>query len=118
MAHRGGRYRRIVAVALTFALLANVVQIAPAAAAVPEPKPVRRELEDKRTAFSRTWDNGDGTRTFETYFEPLHFRDLASGAWLPIDTSLEETLTPTGRGLRTARTRSPSCCPTTSARAT
>ncbi|MDP3631088.1 MAG: DNRLRE domain-containing protein [Actinomycetota bacterium] len=98
MASRG-YVRRLVAAVLSFTLLVSVVQVAPAAAKAVAPAPVKRELTDERTAYSRTWDNGDGTRTYEAFLEPRHYRDPASSAWLPIDTTLDATLTPSGRAL-------------------
>jgi RHS repeat-associated protein len=46
----------------------------------------RVELADKRTADSRTFDNGDGTFTTETYVAPINFDD-GSGTLVPIDTT-------------------------------
>jgi RHS repeat-associated protein len=85
---------------LSFVLLSSVIHVGPAAAAPTAPTPIKRELADQRTAYSRTWDNGDGTRTYESFFDPINYRDIASGAWLPIDTSLDATVTPKGRALK------------------
>ncbi|MEA5074904.1 MAG: DNRLRE domain-containing protein, partial [Coriobacteriia bacterium] len=60
---------------------------------------MRRELPDQRTPYSKTYDNGDGTRTLESYGEPIHYRDAASGNYEEIDTSLVATDTPHGKGL-------------------
>ncbi|MEJ7792393.1 MAG: HEAT repeat domain-containing protein [Gaiellaceae bacterium] len=45
------------------------------------------EVVERRTRFSRTLLEADGTFTAEVSPEPVHFRDGA-GRWLPIDSSL------------------------------
>jgi len=77
-------------------LTGNVVFVAPAAAV--EATLQRVELTDKRTAYSKTYDNRDGTYTFESYLEPVHYMDTSAGTWDEIDESLVETTTPQGRG--------------------
>lgn len=42
------------------------------------------ELVDRRTATSRTVDNGDGTLTSTFFVEPVHYQD-GDGAWQVID---------------------------------
>ncbi|MCE5190684.1 MAG: DNRLRE domain-containing protein [Actinomycetia bacterium] len=99
MAYRGGRWQRIVATTLSVVLLSSVVQIAPAAAAAPEPAPVRREVLEKRTERSKIYDNGDGTFSYEEYPEPIHYRPTPSSPWAEIDSSLVDTVTPDGPGV-------------------
>ena len=77
-------------------LLGGVVYVAPATAA--ERTLPRVELADKRTSFSKTYDNRDGTYTYESYLEPVHYMDRATGMWEEIDRSLVETTTPRGVG--------------------
>jgi RHS repeat-associated protein len=85
---------------LSVCLVAGSVGIPTAYAAPAKPQPVRREVVEKRTAFSKAYDNGDGTYTYEAYPNPVHFRDEASGRYLPVDSSLEETGPATGRRWR------------------
>ncbi|MHB8925679.1 MAG: DNRLRE domain-containing protein, partial [Coriobacteriia bacterium] len=98
-----GIFGRAVSLAISFTLVLSTVQVAPAYAAPPEQPPARRELVDKRTASSRTWDNRDGTYTYESYVEPIHFKNPASGFFEEIDSSLVETLTPEGKGYKNRR---------------
>ena len=52
---------------------------------------------DKRTATTKTFDNGDGTWTLESYLEPVNYVDEDTGTWLEIDSTLvtsEDTATP------------------------
>ncbi|MHB1341787.1 MAG: hypothetical protein ACYCX5_08505, partial [Coriobacteriia bacterium] len=70
---------RAVSLAISITLVLSTVQFAPAYAAPPELPPARRELVDKRTASSRTWDNRDGTYTYESYVEPIHFKNAETG---------------------------------------
>ena len=50
------------------------------------------ELPDRRTASSDQTVNADGSITQRNYFEPKYFQQ--DNAWTPIDTSLEEDITP------------------------
>lgn len=45
------------------------------------------EVVELRDAHSRTYDNGDGTRTTVLYPSPIHYR-AADGSWQPIDLDL------------------------------
>lgn len=61
------------------------VEALPAVTGLAEPE--RVELEDKRTASSRTWRNPDGSLQAEVFSAPVHYRDGA-GDWRPIDNTL------------------------------
>ncbi|MHB1342635.1 MAG: DNRLRE domain-containing protein, partial [Coriobacteriia bacterium] len=98
-----GIFGRAVSLAISFTLVLSTVQVAPAYAAPPEQPPARRELVDKRTASSRTWDNRDGTYTYESYVEPIHFKNAETGFFEEIDSSLVETVTPEGKGYKNRR---------------
>jgi hypothetical protein len=88
-----------VATALAFTLLTSVVQIAPAAAVVPEPTPPRREVLEKRTQNSKIFDNGDGSFSYEEYRQPIHYKPTPDSPWQDIDSSLVATVTSDGPGV-------------------
>jgi len=52
------------------------------------PQPSRAELSEKRSEFSRTFRNPDGSLTTEIGQQQLHYRD-ASGRMMPIDSKLK-----------------------------
>jgi RHS repeat-associated protein len=54
---------------------------------LPPAPATRTELPDKRTEYSRTYANPNGTFTLEASQGRLNYKD-ASGAWQPIDTTL------------------------------
>lgn len=58
------------------------------AAAAPSTNPVPQPVEvfEKRTASTKTFDNGDGTFTKQIYSSPAHF--LSDGVWSEIDSSI------------------------------
>ncbi len=83
------RLRSLLSFGVAVALTAQMVTIAPAYA-VTRP---RAELASKRTRFSRTFDNGDGTFDYEGYTTPINYVDAVSGAFEPIDESLVDSST-------------------------
>lgn len=83
--------RRLTSAILAFSLVAQLIVIPPAAAKV------RRELVEKRTRFTRTFYNGDGTYDFESFTTPIHYFDAASKRFEPVDATLEEATTTAGR---------------------
>ena len=82
------------------ALIAQLVYVPPARAVQPQQKPSPHELADKRTVSSRTYDNGDGTYTYESYAQPVNYFDQEEGGWKHIDSSLEATMSPSGSGFK------------------
>ena len=48
----------------------------------------RTELTEKRTATSKTFDNGDGTLTLHAHIGPIHHQK--SGAWVDTDVNWSE----------------------------
>ncbi len=60
----------------------------PALAAGEPISPQAKELVGERTINSRTWDNGDGTRTAQFSAFPLNYQD-EQGNWQPVSTTLE-----------------------------
>src|SRR4051794_30007622 len=48
----------------------------------------RVEITDDRTASTSTFANADGTLTTESYAGPVRVR--MGGAWVPVDTTLQE----------------------------
>ncbi|MCE5190430.1 MAG: DNRLRE domain-containing protein [Actinomycetia bacterium] len=98
-----GIFVRALSLVLSFALTLSTIQVAPAYASPSPMPPARRELVDKRTQFSKTYDNRDGTFTYESYLEPIHFANNETGIFDEIDSSLEETVTSEGRGYKNRR---------------
>ena len=58
---------------------------APEAAAKAPALPARTELADRRTQYSRTYDNHDGTFTTEVSPAPMHYKPSAKSGWQPVD---------------------------------
>lgn len=90
--HRKFRHpRAILASLLVLALIFTAVPLpffgANTAQAAAEKKPV--ELVEKRTATSKTYDNGDGTFTTKIYSTPVHFQE--NGLWREIDNNIKKT---------------------------
>ena len=54
----------------------------------PQAKGTKHELVDKRTASTKTFDNGDGTAEVHSYMGQVHYK--VNGKWQDIDTSLIE----------------------------
>ncbi|HQL80473.1 MAG TPA: hypothetical protein PLU91_19910, partial [Verrucomicrobiota bacterium] len=56
----------------------------------PDKVPYKGSKEDRtqRTAFSRVFDNPNGTRTFESHLNPIHYQD-EQGVWQNIDCNVE-----------------------------
>ena len=49
-----------------------------------------KELTDKRTAYTKTFLNSDGTKTMEYTTEQQHYQESKDAPWQEIDNSLEE----------------------------
>lgn len=47
----------------------------------------QQELLEKRTATSKTFDNGNGTHTLQMSTSPIHYQD-ARGSWQEVNTSV------------------------------
>ncbi|MDN5364387.1 MAG: hypothetical protein PWQ91_1449, partial [Eubacteriales bacterium] len=84
-------HRAVVASLLVLALILTTIPLpffgSNTAQAAAEKKPV--ELVEKRTATSKTYDNGDGTFTTKIYSTPVHFQE--NGLWREIDPSVKKT---------------------------
>ncbi len=61
------------------------VETPPASQAKAKAKPEPTEIASRRTEYSRTYDNHDGTFTTEISPAPIHYRTSSKGAWQPID---------------------------------
>jgi RHS repeat-associated protein len=63
----------------------------PIASATPSDSPsqpgVREEDVSRRSAYSKTYDEPDGTTTVETFVEPIHFQ-VSDGSWKEIDNTI------------------------------
>ena len=64
----------------------------------PAQHPARRELTEKRSADSRTFDNDDGTYTAEIYGGPIHYKGR-DGNYRPINTNIRKEPTLPQAGL-------------------
>ncbi len=80
-----GGVRPMAALLTSFAMLAQLISFAPPAVAA---QPVPREMVEQRTAKTRVFDNGDGTYKFESFAEPIHYQDDATGPWKAINSDL------------------------------
>ncbi|MGE5623434.1 MAG: hypothetical protein ACM3UP_00255, partial [Methanocella sp.] len=84
---RGGRLvGTVIAIAVAVSSLGLLVGSSPAVAA-----PI--ELVERRTAYSKTFQNDDGTETLELSGRPLHYQNDA-GHWVDVDVRLEAELGP------------------------
>lgn len=92
-----GGARRPAALVTSVALLAQLISFVPPAQAIP---PIPQEVITSRTAYSRVFDNGDGTFKFESYAEPIHYEDEATGRFEPIDSNLVPETNPARKGWR------------------
>ncbi|MDQ3956789.1 MAG: DNRLRE domain-containing protein, partial [Actinomycetota bacterium] len=67
---------------------AQLAEGARSGAQQPDAPSERTEQKDKRTKYSKTFHNPDGSFTAEIYPDPIHFKEQG-GAWREIDPTLE-----------------------------
>ncbi|WP_338754762.1 DNRLRE domain-containing protein [Bacillus sp. FJAT-52991] len=88
----------MIAKLLVFSMFCSILPMNPVAAEHPKEtkkeapvvqKKKQKELIDKRTETSKTYQNPDGTLTTEISPSPLHYKDPSSKQWKEIDNTLE-----------------------------
>lgn len=88
--------RHTISAALTVAIVVSGTPFAPAPVAAVPPPVTRTEVLGQRTEYSKTFELSDGTNETEFFMQPVHYRSETTTTLLPIDASLEETMTSRG----------------------
>lgn len=88
--------KKYLAQLLAATMFFSILPLNPASAEAPKEKEAtsvkikkeRKELIDKRTNKTKTYQNPDGTLTTEIYQSSVHYQDLSSKEWTEIDNTL------------------------------